>query len=147
MIQRIPIVEIVFCHTQTVLPVSWNGRRSRWQWLEPTLPERALRVSLIQYPQNFCSARLKKFSLQKRDTKLNNTFYRNTRRVFQSKYRFEIPPLQRCGRCRAHVHCISTSVGERQTALRQHSSVFTFVFTYLKCLRSLKMPPTVKYAL
>ena len=71
--QRTPIVENVFCHTHkqfhrmlqshvtVVNPDSSD---------EPTLPERALQtralpVTLIQYPQNVCSARLKKFSLQK----------------------------------------------------------------------------------
>ena len=50
--------------------ISCNDRWSRQRWLELILRERAsqtrlLRVNLIQYPQHFCSARLKKFSLQK----------------------------------------------------------------------------------
>jgi hypothetical protein len=71
----------------------------------------------------------------------------NYEACFFNKYHFEIPPLQCCGRCHAHAHCTPTSVGKRQLPLRQHSSVFTFICTYLKCLRSLKIPPTVKYAL
>ena len=61
---RLPIYEIVFCHTHKQFHLS-HGRQSRQQWLEPTLPERALHVNLIQYPQNICSARLKKFALWK----------------------------------------------------------------------------------
>ena len=73
--------------------------------------------------------------------------YELVRGMFLCKYRFEIPLLQRCGQCRAHVHCIPTSVDKRQPLLRQHLSMFTFVFTYLKYLHSSKIPPTVKYAL
>jgi hypothetical protein len=69
------------------------------------------------------------------------------RGMFLSKYRFEIPPLQRCGWCSVLADCIRTYVGKRQPPLRQHLSVFKFVCKYLKCLRSLKIPPTVKYAL
>jgi hypothetical protein len=67
--QRIPIDEIVFCHTHKqfhlfhVTVVDPDSSESS------TLPERALRilelrVNIIQWPQNFCSARLKKFSLR-----------------------------------------------------------------------------------
>ena len=54
--------EIVFCHTHKqfhLFHVTAADPDSS------DLYERALRVILIQYPQHFCSARLKKFSLQK----------------------------------------------------------------------------------
>ena len=57
--QHTPIDEIVFCHTHKQFHLS------HVTVADPDSSDSSRRVNLIQYPQKFCSARLKKFSLQK----------------------------------------------------------------------------------
>ena len=60
----IPIDEIVFCHTHKQFHLSHVAVADPYSSDLSRLPERALQFNLIQYPQKFCSERLKKFSLQ-----------------------------------------------------------------------------------